>query len=164
MASMRTIRQQPVLRSPRSVGFEHSISGEVMAPALGGRVSVPLYDSGVSAGFPSPADDYKERKLDLNDLLIDQPEATFFVRASGDSMLGAGIHDGDLLVVDRSVSDYDGRVVIVAINGELAVKRFERSGRLGKLHSENRNYSPIAIRDGDSVKVWGVVTSVIHRL
>ena len=83
----------------------HQLAAEKSTP-------VRFYDIEVSAGFPSPADDYKEKKLDLNELLIKQPEATFFVKASGDSMIGAGIHDGDMLIVDRSITASDGRIVI----------------------------------------------------
>jgi DNA polymerase V len=84
---------------------------------------LPLYANKISAGFPSPADDYIEMKLDLNTHLIKHPAATFFVRVSGDSMLNAGINSGDLLIVDRSIEPVDGKIVIVALNGELTVKR-----------------------------------------
>ena len=125
---------------------------------------VRFYDIGVSAGFPSPADDYKEKKLDLNDLLIRQPEATFFAKASGDSMTGAGIFDGDLLIVDRSITATDGKIVIAVVNGELTVKRFKLVGRTAQLHAENPKYSPITLCEGDNVNVWGVVTNVIHSM
>ena len=123
---------------------------------------VRFYDIGLSARFPSPADDYKEKELDLNELLIKQPEATFFVKASGDSMIGAGIHDGDMLIVDRSITASDGRIVIAVLNGELTVKRFKLLGRTAQLHSENSKYPPITLHVGDSVSIWGVVTNVIH--
>ena len=124
---------------------------------------VRFYDIGVSAGFPSPADDYKEKKLDLNDLLIRQPEATFFAKTSGDSMTGAGIFDGDLLIVDRSITATDGKIGIAVVNGELPVKRFKIVGRTAQLHPENPKYLPITLCEGDNVNVWGVVTlSLIH--
>ena len=125
---------------------------------------VRFYDIGVSAGFPSPADDYKEKKLDLHDLLIRQPEATFFAKASGDSMTGAGIFDGDMLIVDRSITATDGKIVIAVVNGELTVKRFKLVGRTAQLHAENPKYSPITLCEGDNVNVWGVVTNVIHSM
>jgi len=128
------------------------------------EAAIPLYASGVSAGFPSPADDYLEGALDLNEHLIQQPAATFFVRASGDSMIGAGIHDGDLLVVDRSLEATDGRVVIAAINGELTVKRLSKKGNTVQLEAENPRYSPIRFNEEDSVHLWGVVTNVVHSL
>ena len=111
----------------------HQLAAEKSTP-------VRFYDIGVSAGFPSPADDYKEKKLDLNDLLIRQPEATFFAKASGDSMTGAGIFDGDLLIVDRSITATDGKIVIAVVNGELTVKRFKIVGRTAQLHPENPKY------------------------
>ena len=123
---------------------------------------VRFYDIGLSARFPSPADDYKEKKLDLNELLIKQPEATFFAKASGDSMIGAGIHDGDMLIVDRSITASDGRIVIAVLNGELTVKRFKLLGRTAQLHSENSKYTQITLHEGDNVSIWGVVTNVIH--
>ncbi len=123
---------------------------------------VRFYDIEVRAGFPSPADDYKEKKLDLNELLIKQLEATFFVKASGDSIIGAGIHDGDVLIVDRSITASDGRIVTAVLNGELTVKRFKLLGRTAQLHLENSKYSPITLREGDSISFWGSVRNVIH--
>jgi DNA polymerase V len=125
---------------------------------------LPLYGCKVSAGFPSPADDYLEGALDLNEHLIQHPAATFFVRVSGDSMLGAGIHPGDILVVDRSLEANPGRVVIVALNGELTVKRLFIGKEGIQLLAENPAYPPIAVREGEGLHIWGVVTSVIHRL
>jgi len=126
--------------------------------------ALPIFACGVSAGFPSPADDYLEGSLDLNEHLIRQPAATFFVRAKGDSMNGAGIHDGDLLVVDRSVDAKNGNVVIAVVNGELSVKRYLRSGQKFSLVPENPDYSPIIINEDDDIRLWGVVTNVIHQL
>lgn len=124
----------------------------------------PLMLGRVAAGFPSPADDYVDRRLDLNEHLVPHPEATFFARASGDSMLGAGIHDGDLLVVDRAEEARPGRVVVVALDGELTVKRLVRErGRL-LLRPENPAYEPMDITEREDVTVWGVVTHVVHSL
>ncbi|MBT3540158.1 MAG: translesion error-prone DNA polymerase V autoproteolytic subunit [Opitutae bacterium] len=125
---------------------------------------LPLYACGVSAGFPSPADDYLEGSLDLNTHLVREPNATFFVRANGESMIGAGIHDGDLLVVDRSARVSDGKVVIVALNGELTVKRFRKEKGKSWLMPENSKFQPILLREEDDTHLWGVVTSVIHSL
>ena len=126
--------------------------------------ALPLYGSGVSAGFPSPADDYLEGALDLNEHLVKEPAATFFVRARGDSMTGAGIHDGDLLVVDRSREARDGSVVIVSLNGELTGKRYVCRGEQVWLEPENPAYQGILLNEEDDVRTWGVVTNVIHRL
>ena len=127
------------------------------------KVSLPLYSCGVSAGFPSPADDYIAQQLDLNDLLIKNSAATFFVRASGDSMTGAGINDNDILVVDRSLEPTHGKIIIAAINGELTLKRLVKTDHSFKLVAENPNYPAIEITENLSCVVWGVVTSVIHQ-
>ena len=123
---------------------------------------IPLYASRVRAGFPSPADDYIERHLDLNKHLIKHPAATFFVTASGDSMTGAGIASGDMLVVDRSLEATHGAIVIAAINGELTVKRLSRSAGRVQLLPENTQYKPIEITQEEELVIWGVVTYVIH--
>jgi len=125
---------------------------------------LPFFGTPVPAGFPSPAGDYEEDRLDLNRHLIRNPPATFFVRVSGESMLGAGIHPGDLLIVDRSLEPRDGAVVIAAIDGQMTVKRLRLRGRTIRLEPENDRYSPCQI-DGDAdLVVWGVVTHVIHAL
>lgn len=126
--------------------------------------NLPLFLERVSAGFPSPADDYMEDRLDLNRYLVKHPAATFFVRASGDSMIGAGIHSGDILVVDRSLEPGNNSVVIAVINGELTVKRITKSRGKLFLLPDNESYRPIEIRDGMEFEVWGVVTTVIHAL
>ena len=122
----------------------------------------PLYACSVRAGFPSPADDYIEMHLDLNSYLIKHPAATFFVTAAGDSMIGAGIAAGDMLVVDRSLEAVHGKIIIVVINGELSVKRLSRTAGRVMLLSENDKYKPIEIADAEELIIWGVVTHVIH--
>jgi len=125
----------------------------------------PLFMATVPAGFPSPAADYEEGKLDLNKHLIRNPAATFFVRVTGDSMLKAGIHSGDLLVVDRSIEPKDKKVVIAVVNGELTVKRIRiRKNRRLTLEAENDAYQSQEINDQIEFEVWGVVTNVIHEL
>lgn len=123
----------------------------------------PLFTSGVSAGFPSPAEDHIDRKLDLNELLIQHPVATFFVRVAGDSMKDAGINHDDILVVDRSLEATSGKIVIAIVNGELTVKRLERNPTSCKLVPANPNYSPVVITEDTDFSIWGVVTSVIHQ-
>lgn len=130
----------------------------------GDVMKLPLYASKVSAGFPSPADDYIENKLDLNQHLIKHPNSTFFVRAMGSSMIGAGIFDGDILVVDRSLDPNEGKIVIAAIDGDLTVKRYRKKDGKPFLFPENDKYQPIAINEEEGVYIWGVVTSVIHEL
>ena len=138
---------------------------QIAAPAPSPPIlKLPLFGTPVSAGFPSPADDYKLESLDLNELLIAHKEATFFLRANGFSMIGAGIQDGDLLVVDRSLTASHRAVVIAVVDGEFTVKRlYKRAGRV-KLLAENPDYAPIEFADGQSLEIWGVVTNVIHRM
>ena len=121
-----------------------------------------LYLSPVSAGFPSPAEDYIEDELDLNNYLIRNPPATFIVRVSGDSMTGAGIHSGDLLLVDRSLQAVSGHIIVAALDGELTVKRLYQQDGCYWLYPENPSYAPIAAPD--DLHIWGVATTVIHRL
>ena len=128
------------------------------------RIPLPLFVGKVAAGFPSPADDYVEKTLDLNELLVQKPAATFFVRAQGQSMLGAGIHQNDILVVDRSIEPVPGNIVICALNGELTVKRLDREHGQWQLKAENPDYPDIAIFEDLELVIWGVVTNVIHPL
>lgn len=125
---------------------------------------LPLYQSLVAAGFPSPAEDSIEDKLDLNELLIKHPTATFFLKVSGSSMINAGIHDNDILIVDRSIEPASGKIVIAAINGELTVKRLYLEKNRILLMAENQDYPPIEVKEGMDLHIWGVVTSVIHTV
>jgi DNA polymerase V len=125
---------------------------------------LPLFGGKVAAGFPLPADDYVEKSLDLNELLVKRPAATFFVRTQGESMLGAGIHPNDILVVDRSIDPVPGKIVICALNGELTVKRLERNNGHWQLTAENPAYANIILHDELEMVIWGVVTNVIHPL
>jgi DNA polymerase V len=125
---------------------------------------LPLYGSRIAAGFPSPADDHLEDTLDLNEHLIRHPAATFFVKVQGDSMIKAGIHHGDTLVVDRSQEAKSGSVVIAVVNGELTVKRLKIEGGRVWLMPENPNYAPLEIKEGMELVIWGVVMHVIHSL
>jgi DNA polymerase V len=136
----------------------------VYRPDMSTKRKQPLFEAKVPAGFPSPAADYEEDKLDLNRHLIKNPAATFFVRVAGDSMEGAGIHNSDLLVVDRSIEPEDKSIVIAVINGELTVKRIRIKGRKITLEPENKNYAVREITEDTEFEVWGVVTNVIHKL
>lgn len=149
----------------KSVRIPESRILEVMNYIKGQEIyQIPFYSSTVRAGFPSPADDYIESMLDLNDYLIKHPAATFFVRASGESMINAGIHSGDILIVDRSVEATHGKIIIAALNGELTVKRLSRQNGTVKLVAENREFPTIDITEEYDVVIWGVVTNVIHSL
>jgi DNA polymerase V len=126
--------------------------------------SYPLYAARVAAGFPSPADDYLEGTLNLHDLLVHNPPATFFVRVSGDSMIGAGIFSGDLLVVDRSLPAVHGRIVIAVVDGELTVKRLYQKNGETRLVAENPAFPPLILHEGQEMQIWGVVTNVIRSV
>jgi DNA polymerase V len=136
----------------------------IYMPDLSTKYRQSLFEAVVPAGFPSPAADYEEDKLDLNRYLIKNPAATFFVRVTGYSMMGAGIYSGDLLVVDRSLEPRDKSVVIAVIDGELTVKRIRIGKKKITLEPENENYSVQQITEDTDFQVWGVVTNVIHAL
>jgi DNA polymerase V len=127
------------------------------------QLGIPLFSDAVAAGFPSPATDYCERKLDLNDLCIQNPAATYFVRATGDSMIDAGIFPGDVLVIDRSITASHGDIVIVSVNGELTVKQLETKPKI-RLVPMNSQYDPIELPEDAELEVFGVATNVIHSL
>lgn len=125
---------------------------------------VPLFAHSVRAGFPSPADDYVADTLDLNDHLMPRKEASFLLRAKGDSMIGAGIHDGDILIIDRSITPTDGRVVIATLDGQFTVKTLEKKRGRIRLLPANPDFEPIELKDEQELQIWGVVTNVIHSL
>ena len=129
----------------------------------GEKCELPLFTSSVSAGFPSPADDYVEAKLDLNEFLIKHPSATFFVRAEGDSMINAGINSGDILIIDKALEASDKQIVIAVVNGELTVKRLRKIKGKVFLAAENPKFKPIEITENMDFAIWGVVTYVIHK-
>ena len=136
----------------------------IYQPDQSTRCKRPLFLVPVSAGFPSPAEDYIEGNLDLNKHLIKHPAATFFVKVTGDSMIDAGIHPGDILIVDRSIEPADNKVVIAVVNGDLTVKRIRVTKDRVFLISENREYKPLQIEAETGFEIWGVVTNVIHPL
>ena len=134
----------------------------VYPSAAGTPVPLPLFLCQVPAGFPAPADDYLEGALDLNEKCVRNPAATFFVICEGDSMIGAGVHSGDLLVVDRSLTPVPNSVVIACLRGELTVKRYcVREGRAW-LVPDNPQYKAIPIGEADELVIWGVVTYSVH--
>ena len=124
----------------------------------------PMFESMVSAGFPSPAQDYYDGYLNLHQYLVPDPNNVFFVRASGDSMVGAGIHDRDLLIVDRSKKKPNGKVVIASLNGEFTLKRLVQTWECFELQPENPDYPSISVSVDDDFQIWGVVRHVIHKL
>ncbi len=124
---------------------------------------IPLFAQAVPAGFPSPASDHIEREIDLNRELIDHPAATFFVRVEGHSMTRAGIHDGDILIVDKSLEAVSGKIIIAVMDGEFTVKRLIKEKGQTLLRAESEGMADIRIQPGQQLDVWGVVTYVIHK-
>jgi DNA polymerase V len=141
-----------------------SVAALYSVPTMRRLVRIPLVSTRISAGFPSPADEFMDKSLDLHDYLVHHPASTFFIRVEGDSMLKAGIHHGDLLVVDRSLNAQDGKVVIAVVNGEFLVKRLRTEGKKIWLQAENDRYPPIVIDEFTAFQIWGVVTAVIHPM
>lgn len=127
------------------------------------QLAIPLFMERVSAGFPSPAQDYVEQALDLNELCIKHPAATFFVRAEGDSMVDAGIYPNDILVVDRALQAAHGDIVIASVHGELTVKELELRPKV-RLIPRSKTYQPIEIPEGGDLEIFGVVTSVVRNM
>ena len=132
--------------------------------AISKRVSfkIPLMNAAITAGFPSPADDHLDLPVDLNEYLVKHPAATFYVRVQGDSMDDAGIHQGDLLIVDRAESYGTGSIVLAVLDGEFTVKKLMKKNESLYLLSSNIAYQPIKIEAESDFKVWGVVTYIIH--
>ena len=124
----------------------------------------PWFDAGISAGIPSPADDFKERHLSLDEELIKNKEATFFARVSGQSMIGAGLDDNDLLVIDRSLEPSHNKIAVCFIDGEFTVKRLRVEKDSLWLQPENTKYQPIKVTEENNFLIWGIVTNVIKRL
>tara|TARA_B100001029_G_scaffold129707_1_gene108662 strand:- start:1519 stop:1971 length:453 start_codon:yes stop_codon:yes gene_type:complete len=126
-------------------------------------LNMPYFENGVSAGFPSPAEDHMHSKIDLNNLLIENPSATYYVRVNGDSMLGAGILSGDLLIVDRSIEVTNNCIVVAHLDGEFTVKRIKKIKNKIFLQAENNNYKPIEITKEMDFELFGVVAHAIHH-
>ena len=137
---------------------------DIFDPNLTQRLALPLFTSTIAAGFPSPADDYLERDLDLNEYFVKHETATYYLRVSGDSMENAGIRHNDLLVVDKSLEARDGSIVVAVIDGDLTVKRLRR--RNGEVHlmPENPKYQPIFVSNDQAFLIWGVVTGIARKL
>ncbi len=126
-------------------------------------MKLQLFLNPVTAGFPSPASDYIDKSVDLNEVLIKNKAATFLVKALGDSMINAGIFSGDILIVDKSITPASKNIVVAILNGEFTVKRFIKEESKIILYPENSKYKPIEINSEDDFKIWGVVTFVIHN-
>ena len=129
-------------------------------------VPIPIlsFFASVHAGFPSPAADHSQKRIDLNEHLIRNKEATFLFRVRGDSMTGIGIYEGDTLLVDRSIDPRHNAIVLAVLNNEFTIKRLHRRGGVVKLVSENPIYPPIQMKQGEELSIWGVVTFNLHKL
>lgn len=125
------------------------------------RLPLPIFLQSVPAGFPSPADDHIDKKLDLNEELIKHPQATFFFHVQGESMIGAGISEGDILIVDRAEEPTHGRIVIAVLDGEFTIKRLHRNNGTIQLLPENPKFKAIELKNDSELQIWGVVTRII---
>ncbi|WKN32459.1 translesion error-prone DNA polymerase V autoproteolytic subunit [Porifericola rhodea] len=143
--------------------LENCVKLTIYYPELESTLALPLHQSLIPAGFPSPADDYMELQLDLNEHLVQNPSATFFAKVKGHSMEDAGIYEGDILVVDRSKEVRNNDIAVCIINGEFTVKRICMNGKQITLVPESRAYQPFEITEEHQFMVWGLVTYVIHK-
>ena len=133
-------------------------------PKEGNPDGLPFFEGGVSAGFPSPADDFKENRISLDTELVGDTEATFYARVNGNSMEGAGMNHGDLLVIDRSIEPYDGCIAVCFVDGDFTVKRIKKEKDAVVLLPENPDYKPICIEGDTILVIWGVVTYTIKNM
>ena len=135
-----------------------------LKPKKGNSTGQWLVEQGVSAGFPSPADDFKEVRISLDKELVKNKDATFYARVSGDSMIEAGLDDGDLIVIDRSLNPENGKIAVCFIDGDFTVKRIKKEKNKLYLMPENKRYKTIEINEGDELIIWGIVEYVIKKI
>ena len=133
-------------------------------PKKGETIGQWLAEEGISAGFPSPADDFKEIRISLDKELVKNKEATFYARVDGDSMIGAGLEDGDLLVIDRSLNPENGKIAICLVDRDFTVKRIKKEKNKLYLMPENKKYKPIEIKEENELIIWGIVEYVIKKV
>ena len=136
----------------------------IFAPNLNADLPLPYTKTGISAGFPSPADDFLDLQIDLNKHLIKHPSSTFYGRVTGNSMMGAGIHHGDLLVIDKSLEPKNNKIAVCFLDGEFTVKRIKIDKDIIWLIAENKDYQPIRVTKDNDFLIWGIVTNVIKYL
>lgn len=141
-----------------------SSSGQPIEVSTRTHASVLRLDTSVAAGFPSPAEDHAVKRIDLNEVLIRHPQATFLMRVRGTLMKDAGIDDGDVVLVDRAIKPTHGHVVVAVVDGEFTIKQLWKRGDRVKLKAANPTYPDITPRDGEQLEVWGVVTNAIKTL
>jgi DNA polymerase V len=143
--------------------YSHN-SLEILRVSTSIPFSTHLVETGISAGFPSPADDFLDASIDLNKALIKNKDATFYGRVKGDSMIGAGIHDGDLLIIDKSIEPKNNKIAVCFIDGDFTVKRIQITKEIIWLIAENKNYPPIKVTKDNDFLIWGIVTNVIKTV
>lgn len=141
--------------------LHNSTTLEFFVPDYSTELKLPFVDAGISAGFPSPADDFIELSIDLNKELIKNKDTTFFARVKGHSMKNAGINDGDLLVIDKSLEPQNNKIAVCQIDGEFTVKRIKIEENIVWLIAENEDYKPIKVTPENDFMIWGIVTSSI---
>lgn len=135
-----------------------------LKPEKGDSLGQWLVEQGISAGFPSPADDFKEIRISLDKELVKNSESTFYARVSGDSMIEAGLDDGDLIVIDRSLDPENGKIAVCFIDGEFTVKTIKKEENKIFLIPENKIYKPIEVEEGNELIIWGIVNYVIKKV
>lgn len=136
----------------------------IVNPSLLSRLDLPYFNCGISAGFPSPADDFTDKAIDLNKEYIKDADATFYGRVDGFSMKDAGIHDGDLLIIDRSIEPKNGKIAVCYLDGGYTVKRIKIEKNIIWLLAENKKYEPIKVTEDNEFIIWGIVTTVIKKV
>lgn len=146
------------------IPFHSHNSLEVFSTSTNTKLNLPLVDKGISAGFPSPADDFLDTSIDLNKALIKNKDATFYGRVKGDSMIDAGLNDGDLLIIDKSIEPKDNKIAVCFIDGDFTVKRIKITKDIVWLIAENKNYKPIKVTKDNDFLIWGIVTNVIKSV
>ncbi|MBC8754836.1 translesion error-prone DNA polymerase V autoproteolytic subunit [Kordia sp. YSTF-M3] len=129
-----------------------------------GNIYLEFVDEGISAGFPSPADDFKNKRISLDEELVKDKNTTYYARVSGESMIGAGLDNNDLLVIDKSITPKDGKIAVCYVDGEFTVKRLKITKECVFLMPENDNYKPIKVTKDKQLLIWGIVTYVIKKL
>ena len=158
--NIRTINFEPV-----KLKKLHSASKLIIYSAeTATELNIPITESGISAGFPSPADDFLDLSIDLNKELIKNAPTTFYGRVKGDSMQGAGFDDGDLLIIDKSLEPADGKIAVCFIDGDFTVKRIKIKKDCLWLVAENEKYSPIKVTADNDFVIWGMVTNLIKSI
>ncbi|MFK7968624.1 MAG: LexA family protein [Rickettsiaceae bacterium] len=150
--------------STKAIRVPEYLLEDVRNYSINGGYKIPFFSSKVEAGHPSLADDHIEDMIDINSLLIKNPHTTFCVKVSGLSMIGAGIYEGDILIVDSSISPVEGKIIIAALDGMLTVKRLGLINKKPYLLPENPNFDPIPVLENSEIYTWGVVVSIVRNL